>query len=104
MQKTNVLKIGFWKYIKQVFVEGKMLFIKYVCLAVLSTIISVIANRLDIPSLTYFNAVLSVSYFATIIAYGISNGVGVYINQNFKNEKKVNKYAQIGFVLCLQDF
>ncbi len=101
MQKTNVLKIGFWKYIKQVFVEGKMLFIKYVCLAVLSTIISVIANRLDIPSLTYFNAVLSVSYFATIIAYGISNGVGVYINQNFKNEKKVNKYAQIGFVLCL---
>ena len=57
---------------------------------------------MNLLNLTYFNAIIGVAYFSEIIGFGISNGIGIYVNQNFKNKNKVDYYVKIGgYINCL---
>ncbi len=91
--KTKV----FFKYFWSTFKESKFLLLKYIVVAILYSIISILANLLGVEELTYLNAFLSLYAFASIIAFGISNGISVFMNQNIGSKFKVRKYAKIGF-------
>ena len=97
MEQTQSKTKIFFKYFWSTFKEGKYLLLKYIIVAVLCSIISVLANLLGVEELTYLNAFLSLYAFASIIAFGISNGISVFMNQNIGSKFKVRKYAKIGF-------
>ena len=88
---------NFW----EVFKESKFLIIKYVAVAVLYSIISILSNLLGVEELTYLNAFLSIYAFASIIAFGVSNGIAIFMNQNYGSNYKVRKYAKVGFEINL---
>ncbi len=94
-----MLKKEFWIYFFKTYKSAKWVLLKYLILAVYLTISSILANTMNINDLTYFNAILSIAYFCDIIAFGISNGVSVYINQNIKDEKIVTRYIKVGLYL-----
>lgn len=87
----------FFAYFWDTFKESKFLIIKYVAVAVLYCVISILANLLGVEELTYLNAFLSIYAFSSILAFGISNGTAIFMNQNFDSDFKVRKYAKIGF-------
>lgn len=87
----------FSKYFVTTFKESKWLLLKYIVVAILMSIISVLANLLGVEELTYLNAFLSIYAFASIIAFGVSNGISIFMNQNIGSKFKVRKYAKIGF-------
>lgn len=88
---------NFWDAFK----ESKFLIIKYVAVAVLYSIISILSNLLGVEELTYLNAFLSIYAFASIIAFGVSNGIAIFMNQNYGSNYKVRKYAKVGFEINL---
>ena len=88
---------NFW----EVFKESKFLIIKYVAVAVLYSIISILSNLLGVEELTYLNAFLSIYAFSSIIAFGVSNGIAIFMNQNYGSNYKVRKYAKVGFEINL---
>ena len=96
-----MFKKEFWKYFFNSYKNAKWLLLRYIIIAIYSTVSMVLANTLQITYLTYFNAVLTLSAISEIIAFGISNSVGVYINQNISNDRKVNHYIKVGFQLNL---
>lgn len=97
MNKTQSKTKIFFKYFWSTFKESKFLLLKYVAVAVLYSVISILANLLNVKELTYLNAFLSLYAFASIIAFGIGNAISVFMNQNISSKFKVRKYAKIGF-------
>ena len=91
----------FWKYFFDTFKSGKYLLAKFILTSVLCIVISVISNLLGVKELTYLNAFLSLSYFASMISFGISSGVLVFVNQNIDSKENVSKYVRQGFELNL---
>ncbi len=81
--------------------ESTLLTVKYIVYGIYLIILTVIANRFDLESLTYFNAVLVLVYFSEMISYGVSSGINIYINQNIENKEVVKKYISLGFSMCL---
>lgn len=87
----------FWTTLK----NSKMLLLKYVITAVLLTISTLFANKLQLAELSYFNGVCTIMYFSGIFSFGIGVGLSVFINQNKNNEEKVVHYVKFGFYLTI---
>lgn len=95
---TKSQERGFWRYFFLTFKESKYLLLKYCVSAGLYIVTTVLANLFDTVSLTYLNAFMSVNFFANVLGFGVSAGINVLINQNIKNQKKVQTYATVGFL------
>lgn len=89
----------FWKYFFCSFKKAKWVIVRYIIIALYLTISSIIANKMNLTNLTYFNAVFGLTYFAELIAFGIASGIGIYVNHNIENKEKVNNYIKIGLYL-----
>ena len=97
MEQNSVTFKGFLRYFTGTLKESRFLLLKYIIVALLYSVISILANLLGVSELTYLNAFLSLYAFSSIIAFGISNGISVFMNQNIGSKFKVRKYAKIGF-------
>ena len=97
MSKTKDFFSYFWQTIK----KAKYLIIKGVVIAILYTVISVLANLLEVKELTYLNALLALNYFASMISFGVSQGTKILVNQNISIKQRVEKSVKIGFELTL---
>ena len=60
-------------------------------------VVGIIANKLNLHDLTYFNSILTLGYFVEMIAFGCSEGFGIYINQHMHEPEISKKYAKLGF-------
>lgn len=89
-------KKGFVKYFFSTFKQGRYLLLKYLASAVLMSVIAILANLLGVEELTYLNAFLAVNYFSTMIAFGLSGSMNVFINQNIKSKHSVKRFANMG--------
>lgn len=98
---VKVERKEFWKYFKGTYKSGKYLLTKYIASSILYIIISVISNLLKVKELTYLNAFIALAYFSTMISYGISGGILVFVNQNISSKDRVIKYVCKGFELDL---
>lgn len=94
-----MFKKDFWKYFIKTYAEAKWLVLRYLIVAIYLTVSSIIANKMNLENLTYFNAIIAISYFADLIGFGVSNGVGIYINQNINNKEKVDYYIKLGLYI-----
>lgn len=97
MSNTKEFFTYFWQTIK----KAKYLIIKGVTIAVLYTVISVLANLLEVVQLTYLNALLALNYFASMISFGVSQGTKILVNQNISVKQRVEKSVKIGIELIL---
>ena len=95
----TLLNKDFWRYFFCAFKKAKWVIVRHIVIALYLTISSVIANKMNLINLTYFNAVFGLTYFAELIAFGIASGIGVYVNHNIENKQKVNNYIKIGLYL-----
>ena len=88
----------FWLYFFNTFKEAKWIIVRYLILSSGSLVVGVLANRMELLNLTYFSAVISLIFFAEMVAFAISGAVEYFTNQNIKNPEKVNNYIKIGFL------
>ncbi len=93
MTKVKQFFAYFWHTLK----DGKFLLLKYIVAAILLSVVSVLANLLQVRELTYLNAVLAVGYFASLLSFGVSQGTNVLTNQNIEDQSLVKKYVRSGF-------
>lgn len=91
----------FWGFFFGTYKSAKFVVLKYLVVAVLLTVSSVIANKMQLADLTYFNAVATITYFANLIGYGFSSGIALYVNQNIKHKDLVEYYVKIGMYINL---
>lgn len=92
-----LLKKKFWKEFLDNFKESKWLILKYLIVGVYLIISGIIANRLQLNELTYFNAILTLSYIGEMISFGCSEGFGMFANLNIAEPEKYRKYVKVGF-------
>lgn len=103
------MQTNFWKYFFNTLKTARWLIVKYLIVGIYLIAVGIIANRLQLQELTYYNAMITIIYFAEIIGYAFNEGFGIYINQNINNPEKSKQYAKMGFyfsciftfVLCL---
>lgn len=91
----------FWKSFINNFKQSRWMLVRYLVVGIYLIVSSIFANRLDLPELTYFNAMLTFSYIGEMIAFGFSEGYGMYLNQNIDDEGKVRNYARVGFIFAI---
>ncbi len=91
----------FWKYFFGTFKQGKFLLATFLTNAVLMSIVTVLANLLDTPELTYLNAFLAINYFGTMISFGVSQSTSIFVNQNISSKYRVRQYTSAGFYLSV---
>lgn len=91
----------FWKYFWNTIKESKWLLLRYFIVGVYLIVIGIIANRLNINDLTYYNSMLTLCYFGEMIAFGFSEGFGIYINQHISEPNRAKKYAKIGLYFTM---
>lgn len=89
-------KHEFWKYFWRTIKEGKYLLFKYVAVAVLMSVISILANLLQVEELTYLNAFLALNCFSSLVAFGVQGGINIMVNQSINSKFRVRKYVRIG--------
>ncbi len=99
MKKKNNKKKGFVRYFKKTYKQSRVYLLRLLLSAILSIVITVLANLLEVKELTYLNAFLAIGYFSNMIAFGFSNGMNIFVNQNISSKEKVEKYSKIGFEL-----
>ena len=92
--KTN----KFWKYFFNTFKESRWLLLRYLAVGIFLIVVGVVANRMQLNDLTYYNSMMTLCYFAEMLGFGFVEGFGIYINQHFENKEKSKHYAKIGFV------
>lgn len=92
-----MFKKDFWKYFINTFKESKWLFVRYVVVGLYLIVVGIIANKLNLHDLTYYNSIITLSYFVEMIAFGCSEGFGIFVNQHSSNPEKSKKYAKLGF-------
>lgn len=88
---------NYWKYFWNTIKESKWLLLKYLIVGIYLIVVGIIANRLHLDSLTYYNSMITLCYFGEMIAFGFIEGFGIYINQHISESEKSKKYAKIGF-------
>lgn len=91
----------FWKYFFGTFKQGRYLLATFLTNAVLMCIVTVLANLLNTPELTYLNAFLAINYFGTMISFGVSQSTNIFVNQNISSKHKVRQYTSAGFYLSI---
>lgn len=74
---------------------------KYIFAGIFFIVLTVFANKLDLNSLTYFNAILSILFFSEMFGFGICNCISVYINQNIDKKDKILGFVKSGFNVSL---
>jgi Na+-driven multidrug efflux pump len=94
-----MLNKKFWKYFFNTYKNARWLVLRYIIVAVYLTVSSIFTNKMELGNLTYFNAIITITYFCELLAFGISNGMSVYINQNIKDKDKSAHYVKVGFYL-----
>lgn len=98
---STVLTKDFWKYFFNTFKESKWLLVKYIFVSLYYIVSSVIANTMNLDNLTYYNAIISLIFFGDMIAFGMSEAFGVYINQNIHDKNKASSYVKIGLYFTI---
>lgn len=88
-------------FIKRILRDSYLLLTKYFLIGIFWIIITFLANEFSLNDLTYFNAMFSLMVFASIIPFGISQGISVYINHNIDDQNEIKKNIKLGFVLTL---
>jgi len=91
----------FYKYNKKILKDSYLLLTKYFLVGIFWIIITLISNKFAVGDLTYFNAIFSLMIFSSIIPFGISQGISIYINQNIDDLEEVKKNIKLGFLLNL---
>ena len=99
LKKKKNKKKGFIRYFKKTYKQSRVYLLRLILTAILSIVITILANLLEVKELTYLNAFLAISYFSTMIAFGFSNGMNIFVNQNISSQEKVERYSKIGFEL-----
>lgn len=94
-----MFKKDFWKYFINTYKNAKLLIVRFFVVAIYLSVTSIIANKMNLHNLTYYNAIIGLAAFSDLIGFGISNGVGIFINQNINDKKKVDYYTKIGLYL-----
>ena len=96
-----MFKKEFWKYFFNTFKESKWLLVRYVVIGIYLIVVGIIANKLQLHDLTYYNSIITLAYFAEMIAFGCSEGFGIYVNQHAHEPKISRKYAKVGFYVTI---
>lgn len=91
---------NFFKFFFGCFKEGRSLILKYIAAGFTTAAITIFANKLELDSITYFNAVVSITAFTIILAFGVTCAVGIFINHN-ADENNKKRYIKMGFFLTL---
>lgn len=91
---------NFFKFFFDCFKEGRSLILKYIAAGITTAAVTIFANKLELNSITYFNAVLSITAFTIILSFGVTCAVGIFVNHN-DDEKEKKRYLKIGFFLTL---
>lgn len=86
----------YWKYFFGTYKKAKWLVLRYVVVAIYLSVSSIIANKLSLANLTYYNAIVTILTFADLIGYGTGNAFGLYINHNLYSKDKRENYAKAG--------
>ena len=94
-----MLKKEFWKYFFATYKSSKLLIVRYLIVSIYLTVTSIIANKMNLSDLTYYNAIIGLASFGGLIGFGLANGIGLYVNQNIKNKEKVGCYINKGTYL-----
>lgn len=89
-------KVSFWKYFFNTIKESKWLLLRYFIVGIYLIIVGIVANRLNINELTYYNSMITLCFFGEMMAFGFSEGFGIYINQKIADLDKAKKYAKMG--------
>ncbi|MBE5738801.1 MAG: hypothetical protein E7354_03660 [Clostridiales bacterium] len=92
-----LFKKKFWKEFFANFRDSKWLLIRYLVVGIYLIVSGIIANRLELNELTYFNAVITLSYIGEMISFGCSEGFGMFANLNIENPDKYRKFIKAGF-------
>lgn len=96
MQKTS-----FWKYFFNTIKESKWLLLRYFIVGIYLIVVEIIANKLNLNDLTYYNSMITLCYLGEMIAFGFCEGFGLYINQHINESEKARKYAKLGFYFTI---
>ncbi len=88
---------SFWKYFGNTLKEAKWLLLRYFIVGIYLIVVGIIANRLNLNDLTYYNSMMTIMFIGEMIAFGFSEGFGIYINQHITEPEKSKNYAKIGF-------
>ena len=56
-------KVSFWKYFFNTIKESKWLLLRYFIVGIYLIIVGIIANRLNINELTYYNSMITLCFF-----------------------------------------
>ena len=91
----------FWKYFWNTIKESKWLLLRYFIVGVYLIVIGIIANKLHINDLTYYNSMITMCYLGEMIAFGFCEGFGMYINQHISEPERAKKYAKIGLYFTM---
>ena len=96
-----MFKKDFWKYFINTFKESKWLLLRYIIVGCYLIVVGIIANRLNLQDLTYYNSILTLSYFVEMIAFGCSEGFGIFVNQHNAEPEVSKRYAKLGFYFTM---
>ena len=99
-----MLNKKFWKYFCDTLKESRWLLLKYIIVGVYLIVVGFISNRLQLKDLTYYNAMITLMFFGEMIAFGFSEGFGIYINQHINEPEKSKKYAKFGLYFTATTF
>lgn len=91
-----MFKKDFWKYFFNTYRKAGLLVVRYVLVALYLTVTSIIANKMELDNLTYFNSVIGLGLFGDLIGFGIAQGVGLLVNQHIKDREKASNYIKVG--------
>lgn len=91
-----MIQKNFWKYFFNTIKESKWLLLRYFIVGLYLIVVGIIANRLNINDLTYYNSMITICFFGEMMAFGFSEGFGIYINQKIGDLDKAKKYAKMG--------
>ncbi len=94
----TILRKDFWKEFFAIFRESGWLIVRYLILGIYLIVTGIVANRLHLQELTYFNAVITLSYIGEMVSFGCSEGFGMFANLNIHADKNYGKYVKLGFI------
>ena len=86
----------FWKYFIATYRDARWVLFRYIIVAVGALVVGIIANRMNLYNLTYFNAVLMLVYVADMVSWSICSATKYFANQNINDKQKVEQYLKFG--------
>ncbi len=98
-ERIDPLKTNFWRYFFKTLKKSSFLIINSGILAIYFILSAIFANKMDLDSLTFYNAMIAIGDFVLTFGYGIGLGVSLFINQNINNKEKKQAYIKLGLLL-----